>query len=275
MLRGGLAKALRETAAQYSVPVTWVYAENRRPVVPDNGSAFLLDCGEGPFLVTAAHVLAGFNEAKLAHPDAKAVVGETIFPLDERAIASDRAHDVATFRVTADEVASLKRHGKIALTGSQTEWPPPPPLVDHGVFFVGFPGDLRRLFPYRGGGEVRVEHGAYTALATATSVSATGLSLLFEHEQSFDAELRPRMPTRDNMGGCSGAPILTFVEQRSVFTWRLGGIVNQAVDGIVKAARADCLNPDGTINPHPDQRAYRTDRDMADWTHVWPQQRAG
>jgi len=78
------------------------------------------------------------------------------------------------------------------------------------------------------------------------------------------------MPTRDNMGGCSGAPILTFVEQRGVFSWRLCGIVNEAADGLVRAARADCINADGTLNPHPDHRAYRTDRDVADWAHIWP-----
>lgn len=117
---------------------------------------------------------------------------------------------------------------------------------------------------------MRVEFGAYTALAAASSVSETGMSLLFEHEQTFDSGLRPLMPTHDNMGGCSGAPILTFVEQRSVFSWRLGGIVKQAVDGLVQAARADCINPDGTLNSHPDLSAYRTDRDIADWAHVWP-----
>ena len=252
MLRGGLAKAMRETAAQYSAPLSWVYAEDGRPVVPSNGSAFLLDCGRGPFLVTAAHVLQGFRADKDSHPDAKAVVGETIIPLESRVIATDRAHDVATFSVTPSEIAELRRYGKVPLTGSQREWPPRPPCIDHGVFFVGFSGDQRHLLPYRGGGEVRIEFGAYTALAAASSVSDTGLALLFEHEQTFDSGLRPLMPTRDNMGGCSGAPILTFGEERGVFSWRLGGVVNQAADGLVKAARADCINLDGTLNPHPD-----------------------
>jgi hypothetical protein len=33
----------------------------------------------------------------------------------------------------------------------------------------------------------------------------------------------------------------------------------------VKAARADCINPDGSINAHPDLNAYRRDRDLAAW----------
>lgn len=212
LFRNGLAQAMRETAAQYTAPLAWIYADRGRPVVPASGSAFLLDCGQGPFLTTAEHVLRGFLADKAAHPDVKAVVGETTIPLDERVIATDRAHDVATFMVTPEEVADLKRYGKVPLTGSQSQWPPDPPQVDRGVFFIGFPGDQRRLLTYRGGGEVRIEFGGYSALASASSVSAMGLSLLFEHEQTFDVGLRPLMPTRENMGGCSGAPILTFVD---------------------------------------------------------------
>jgi hypothetical protein len=80
--------------------------------------------------------------------------------------------------------------------------------------------------------------------------------LLFEHEQTFDDGLRALMPTRENMGGCSGAPILTFVEQRGVFSWRLGGIVTEAGDGLIKAARADCINANGTLNAYPDPGVY-------------------
>lgn len=63
------------------------------------------------------------------------------------------------------------------------------------------------------------------------------------------------------MGGCSGAPLLTFVEHRSVFSWRLGGVIYESESMFVKAARADCLNPDGTINRYPNPMEYaRLDR---------------
>ena len=58
------------------------------------------------------------------------------------------------------------------------------------------------------------------------------------------------------MGGCSGAPLLAFVEQGRVFSWRLGGIIYESQSVIVKAARADCLKPDGTINAHPNPMEY-------------------
>jgi hypothetical protein len=59
--------------------------------------------------------------------------------LAARRIASDSAYDVSTFRVTANEVQKLGSYanGKIILTGSQPSWPPDPPEMDRGVFFVG------------------------------------------------------------------------------------------------------------------------------------------
>lgn len=48
-----------------------------------------------------------------------------------------------------------------------------------------------------------------------------------------------------------------FVEQRGVFSWRLGGIIYESSSLILKASRADCLNTDATINPYPDPMVYR------------------
>src|ERR1700691_4222807 len=60
------------------------------------------------------------------------------------------------------------------------------------------------------------------------------------------------------LGGCSGAPLLTLVDHNSIYSWRLGGIIYESSQTIVKVARADCLNQDGTLNPYPDPMAYRT-----------------
>lgn len=259
MMRGGLAAALRDIAASYVIPLCWIIARNGKPVILDNGSAFLLDCGAGPFLVTANHVYQGFLEAKQHNPDAVCVVGDVRFDLAGRMIASDRPYDVATFRATPEEIEQLKKYanGKRVLTGSQTEWPPEPPQRERGVFFIGFPGDGREMRPYRGSGLVEIDWAAYTALAIANGVSVTDITLVFEHDTNFDAGLRPAVPGDWALGGCSGAPLLTFVEKNGVFSWRLGGVVYESSSRILKASRADCLNADGTINRYPDPMAYR------------------
>jgi hypothetical protein len=254
LMKGGLAKALMETAAQYVIPICWIAASSGKPLLIDSGSAFMLDCGAGPFMVTANHVYQGYHAARERYPDAICILGDIRFDLDARHIASDLAYDVATFRIQADESGKLS---KAILTGSQRSWPPDPPQIDRGVFFVGFPGDGRAMRPYRGNSLVEIDWLGYTALAVANGVSETDITLIFDHEHDFDIGLRDAIPNDWALGGCSGAPLLTFVEQNGIFSWRLGGIIYESSSVILKASRADCLNPDGTLNPYPNPMAYR------------------
>ena len=257
-MKSGLAKALMETAAKYVIPIFWLAARGGKPMVIDNGSAFMLDCGEGPFVVTAYHVYQGYRASRERYPDAISMLGDVRFDLDARHIASDPAYDVATFRICADDVSRLSKYanGKAVLTGSQRSWPPAPPQVDRGVFFVGFPGDGRQMRPYRGHSVVEIDWLGYSALAVANGVSNTDITLIFDHEHDVDVGLRPEIPSDWALGGCSGAPVLTFVEQNGIFSWRLGGVIYEASGVILKASRADCLNPDGTLNRYPDPMAY-------------------
>lgn len=262
LLKGGLGKALVNVAANYVMPIYWVAAQDGQPLIPGNGSAFLLDAGQGPFLVTAGHVFEGYRRCREIHPDVACIVGELRFDIEQRKIAHDQAYDVATFKVTSEEVAQWRDYGTYALTGSQAPWPPPPPEVGRGMFLVGFPGDGRRLRHYRGNSIVEVDWVGYSVLSIAESVSASGITLVLDHQHSIDIGARQETPADWALGGCSGAPILTFVEQSGVFTWRLGGIVRvggpMCEDGpkLLKASRADCLNPDATINPFPDPMVY-------------------
>jgi hypothetical protein len=98
---------------------------------------------------------------------------------------------------------------------------------------------------------------AIRRLPWQSGVSTTDVTLVLDHEHDFDIGQRCTIPTDWALGGCSGAPLLTFVEQRGVCSWRLGGIIYESTRVILKAARADCLNPDGTLNPYPDLMAYR------------------
>jgi hypothetical protein len=221
----------------------------------------MIDAGSGPFLVTAQHVYSEYCTARAARADTVCMLGDLVrFPLERRLIASDPVYDVATFEVTPEEVESFRRDGKFVLTGSQQSWPPNPPETERGVFLVGFPGDGRHMRPYRGGGLVEVDWTGYTALAIATSVSATGITLLLEHDTEYDVSERAAVPPDWALGGCSGAPLLTLVDYNNVYSWRLGGIIYESSETIVKVSRADCLNPDATLNSYPDPMAYTNRR---------------
>lgn len=187
LMRGGLADAMRDIAARYVIPICWITARDGEPLILDNGSAFLLDCGTGPFMITANHVYQGFCAAKAKYPNTVCILGDIRFDPTVRCIASDPAYDVATFRVTPDERGKLAKYanGKLVLTGNQASWPPQPPQLDRGVFFVGFPGDGRTMRPYRGNSVVEVDWTGYTALAVASGVSHTDVTLVFDHERDF------------------------------------------------------------------------------------------
>lgn len=111
--------------------------------------------------------------------------------------------------------------------------------------------------PYRGNSLVEIDWLGYTALAVASGVSHTDITLVFDHEHDFDVGLRPSIPSDSALGGCSGAPLLTFVEHNGIYSWRLGGIIYESSSVILKASRADCLNADGTVNSYPDLMAYQ------------------
>lgn len=263
MLQDGLGKQLQLIAASYVIPICWIASQNGLPKMLDSGSAFMIDCGAGPFVVTANHVYQGYLRDREIYNDAVCLLGEIKINLEERFISSDAAYDVATFHILDSEILALKKgeNSKIVLTGSQKAWPPKPPEVGKGVFFVGFPGGGRKLRPYKGDSEVHIDWLGYTALATASSVSDANITLFFNHQSSIDIGKRDSAPSDVELGGCSGAPILTLVENASIFTWRLGGIIYESgtmcgSTKIIKAARADCLNADGTVNRHPDPMAY-------------------
>jgi hypothetical protein len=84
LMRSGLAKAMRDVAASYVMPICWITARDHKPFILDSGSAFLLDCGAGPFLVTANHVYQGFRTARETHPDAVCIAGDLRFDLTGR-----------------------------------------------------------------------------------------------------------------------------------------------------------------------------------------------
>src|SRR5262249_10188981 len=112
LLKKGFDKALQMVAAQYAIPICWIAAEKGRPLILGNGSAFMVAPEGEPFLVTAHHVYAEFCSARGARTDTVCLLGDLIrFPLQERLIASDPVYDVATFKVTPQEIEYLKRCG--------------------------------------------------------------------------------------------------------------------------------------------------------------------
>ena len=188
------------------------------PLQPRQRSMFFLDCGRGPFAVTAAHVFEQFR-------------------------ANLQTHRVRTFRVTSEEIAAT---GKRIVRGTDGVWPPPP-NTGEAVFFGGFPGVERvPVAPHE------ISFGLYGAMVPLTDFTEYQLSARMEPEYRVDVRDLGLPPEGYDLGGVSGGPMLQPVFQNGVWCWRLVGVLSEAVavQGFerITAVRAHFILPDGRLS---------------------------
>ncbi len=140
---GEFTRRLHENGAAH---ITWLFWRGPHqiigaPPIVHNGSAFLLDCGRGPFVVTAAHVFSQFLADKKRAQRIHSQIGNVTFDLEERLIdtGADRRIDIATFRIERQEVVDLRKR---VVAGTSGAWPNPPNPGEI-AFFGGFLGNQR------------------------------------------------------------------------------------------------------------------------------------
>ena len=246
LMKGGLGRAELQFAASIVAPLGWVWRQDGKKCIR-NGSTYFLDCGSGPFAVTAAHVLAGYREAKRAHGKVSCQVGDLVIDPEARLIDFDASLDLATLKISAKEIAAI---GKTVLTGHQRSWPPAPPKEDRGIYFAGFPGHERLWIS-----EGEVSWGVLMGGGVATSVSDRDVSSQAERENWIDVLGRGLPPIGFDMSGVSGGPMLSVVEHAGIRSWRLAGTIYEGpgkgeIEGfeVVRARRADFITPNGTLD---------------------------
>jgi len=175
---------------------------------------------------------------------------DLIVDIEERLIDFDLEIDIATVRISVDEVTNLR---KLVYKGASKGWPPKPPTKDRGIIFAGFPG-RERLFPTRNA----IVFGLFSLGALATSISDRDVCSQIERTELIDVLGRGLMPENYDMGGISGGPMLTIVEQGGLRLTQLAGVIYSgpnpsAADKIadfevVRARRADFILPDGKLD---------------------------
>jgi hypothetical protein len=242
--------------------VAWMFwtrrVEEPTPIL-GHGSAFLLDRGGGPMLVTAAHVYRQYvedwrREGPLECQVANALVsdlskflidcGNLAIPLDE----PDRECDIATFRLPPGATERLDKKPLVAVG----DWPPPP-APNQQVMVSGFPGDERIVVD-----PSTINFGFYAAMTSASSVTDHQLTIRFEREFMVDQTGNGLPPPGYGLGGISGAPLLIpeFNESEGVWAYRFGGVISQAPDEAmpdevfveaVVAHRAEYILPNGKL----------------------------
>ncbi|MFC1751471.1 hypothetical protein ACFL2V_22125 [Pseudomonadota bacterium] len=211
LFSGPFGKMLMETAMSYVIPLFWGIPEYEEKSVFNSGSAFILDLGNGPFLVTAAHVYDGYLKCKSENTGLVCQLGSITFELESRLICRrDPAKlDMATFRISEDEIFELE---KTAISDSALSLSRMKIEVEDGVFFGGFPGKLRQETGVR-----ECEFGMYFAFTPVSSVSDRHIGCAFETEEWIDAIGNGIPEEGYDLGGISGAPLLRVTESENSY----------------------------------------------------------
>jgi hypothetical protein len=256
LITAGLGKAEIEFASSVTAPLLWELRGDGDQRLTKGGSAFFLDTGESLFAVTAAHVVEEcfadtrsrrFVQCRLAGDGRSLPIS-----LGDRIIDGSAEIDIATFQITASEVAFL---GKIALSGFQKTWPPRLPQLERGVTYCGYPGNGRRWL-----GPREMVLGCVAAGGLVSSVTEITISILIERHHLSPVLGQGIVPENYDFGGISGGSMIAIVQTPTLRSWMPAGVIvqgpntaedaSQAIGGldIIKARPINFILPNGDID---------------------------
>jgi hypothetical protein len=240
-------REMNESGGEHVTWLVWRYQSKviDTPLLPAQGSMFFLDCGRGPFAVTAGHVYEGFAEHLRKYRVRSCQIGNVGFNPEERLIAWGKYQglDIATFRVTSEEIAAT---GKRVVRGADGAWPQPP-QPGEAVFFGGFPGAERDSI-----GPDEMVFGLHSAMPRLTSLTDHQLCCQFDRSSWIDVRGLGLPPVGYDLGGVSGGPMLKPIFVDGAWSWRLAGVISEATstEGFerVTAVRAHFILPSGKLS---------------------------
>jgi hypothetical protein len=105
------SRSMQNRGGEHVALLLWSVQEKAKltPLQYRQGSMFFLDCGRGPFAVTAGHVFEQFVKDRAELRVRGRQIGNIGFNPEERLIdwGRDRRIDLATFRITPEEIAEI------------------------------------------------------------------------------------------------------------------------------------------------------------------------
>jgi hypothetical protein len=240
------SRSMHDRGGEHVALLLWSVQEKARPTPLQyrQGSMFFLDCGRGPFAVAAGHVFEQFVTDRAQLRVRGCQIGFVGFNPEERLIdwGRDRRIDLATFKITTEEIAEIRKQ---IVRGTNGRWPAPP-NVGEAVYFGGFPGIERIEVAPR-----EFSFGLHSGMVPLTDMTDYQLCSRFDRRYWVDARGLGLPPVGYDLGGVSGGPMLQPVYQDGVWGWRLVGVLSEAVMEQdferITAVRAHFLLPDGRI----------------------------
>jgi hypothetical protein len=187
-------------ARDYAVPI--IFAPPPRVGGKINGaSGCVVRLASGTFVVTASHVLAGYENRVGEGEQLNWQVGN-LPPFDPlpRVEWRSRELDVVLFRISENEARNI---GPCTI-GTPRRWPVHPPKAGQLVLVAGYPKGLREENP----SAAWIGSGPYSAIFRVTIAEANCCKCMIERRDliGFDEGRLPE-PGAD-MGGLSGGPVL-------------------------------------------------------------------
>ena len=256
-----VGKPTLEFAASIVAPLYWAQRRDDGTAFARNGTAFFLRTPAALFGVTAAHVVegpGGWREscARYGNPPLRlgAKSGASVeLPWDARCIDIDLDIDIATFTISPREIEAIER---VPYGGLQTQWPPPPPRVNAGITYAGFPGVGTRNLS-----RAAVQFGILCGTGLVSSVNEREISTLLERDHLEPVLGEGIVPENYNFGGISGGPLIyNVLTQGHLLVNALGGVIvagpNPSIDcgesipgfELFQARRADFIRSDGSLD---------------------------
>jgi hypothetical protein len=187
-LTSEFGRSFHTGASQHVTWIFWTRAAEGPTTILGHGSAFILDRSDTLMLVTAAHVYRQYladqrREGPLYCQVANTMVkdlsahliscGNLDIPIDQ----PDREPDIATFRLTSDEV---QRIGKRPIRAPTRDWPPAPKSGEQ-VMFCGFPAQERISVS-----STEISLGFHSGMTGVASVTDHQITVRFEREFMID-----------------------------------------------------------------------------------------
>ncbi len=209
----------------------------------DGGTAGFLDTGKRKILITADHVIKGFENERKNRPESILVLAggdDNTKPQiisDWSVIERNKERDIATIEIPDNFSAS--EIGKTYI--KPKSWPPERVKEGEVALLAGYPGILRKAS--QRGLELRIA----TAKLPITSVSERRFLLADSMDEREIFDYIGSLPKLSSLGGMSGSPV--FVSRDS--SYELVGVLYQGrggAKGPIFVAHIEIINDDGTIN---------------------------
>jgi len=233
--------------APYAIPIAFGRRPHPREAMDINAAtASVLDLGEAPLLLTAAHVMAEAL-AMLREPRSHLILGDVQVPLDSNGVHLDPQRDVATARLTPEQRAALEADGYYIIR--PRVWPPSPPTKGAVVVLAGYPGPWRLRLVWD-----ELDFRSFVMLALVHEIRDDEFVCHLDPANIAESRaVTSEEPPAVALPGLSGSPAFMIAKDpRELVTPHFCGLVKDGLDLgdgnlIVRYARLDRVSPDGNL----------------------------